>query len=364
MTNTPQDIRRNRAARDAAEWIARLDEEPLSVTDRAEFVAWLRESPLHIAEMLRAKQVNLALREFPDWGKIDYTDTSSCDDTDSILPFAGDGHRADRFMHPRPSRSLRWRPSLLAAASVLFVVVLALFFSMPRGATTVATGAKERREIQLADGSTITLAPDTLIRFKLSPAQRSIELDHGEALFHVAKDPSRPFVVGAANTNVRAVGTVFNVINNAQTVVVAVTEGRVAVNPSVRRDGKGQSAGSGMDIMVAANQQVAVSAGGRATAVHSFTAMDATSPIGTQFAVENETVAEIVQRFNSVNKVKIRILDTKLEGLRISGVFNRAEPQSFAAFLEAAAGIGYVQQPNDEIDLGAIPEVPGIAPTR
>ena len=208
MTNTPQDIRRNRAARDAAEWIVRLDEEPLSVTDRAEFVAWLRESPLHIAEMLRAKQVNLALREFPDWGKIDYTDTSSCDDTDSILPFAGDGHRADRFMHPRPSRSLRWRPSLLAAASVLFVVVLALFFSMPRGATTVATGAKERREIQLADGSTITLAPDTLIRFKLSPAQRSIELDHGEALFHVAKDPNRPFVVGAANTNVRAVGTV------------------------------------------------------------------------------------------------------------------------------------------------------------
>lgn len=364
MTITPQDIRRSRAARDAAEWISRLEEEPLSATDRAEFVAWLRESPLHIAEMLRAKHVNLALREFPDWDKVDYTDTAPSDNLDSILPFVGDGHRAGRFMHPRPSRSLRWHPSLLAAASVLFVVVLALFFSIPRGATTVATGAKERREIQLADGSTITLAPDTLISFKLSPAQRSIVLDHGEALFHVAKDPNRPFVVGAANTNVRAVGTVFNVINNAETVVVAVTEGRVAVNPSVHRDGKRQSAGSGVDIMVAANQQVAVSAEGRATAVHSFTAMDATSPIGTQFAVENETVAEIVQRFNSVNKVKIRILDARLEGLRISGVFNRAEPQSFAAFLEAAAGIGYVQQPNDEIDLGAVPEVPGIVPTR
>jgi transmembrane sensor len=364
VTSTPQDVRRSRAARDAAEWISRLEDESLSATDRAEFVAWLRESPLHIAEMLRAKHVNLVLREYPDWDKLDCTDATSSDDTDSILPFAGDSRRTDRFMHTPPSRSLRWRPALLAVASVLFAVVLALFYSIPRGATTVATGAKERREIQLADGSTITLAPDTLIRFKLSPAQRSIELDHGEALFHVAKDPNRPFVVGAANTNVRAVGTVFNVINNADTVVVAVTEGRVAVNPSVRRDGKGQSAGSGLDIMVAANQQVAVSAGGRATAVHSFTAMDGTSSISTQFAVENETVAEIVQRFNSMNKVKIRILDAKLAGLRISGVFNREEPQSFAAFLEAAAGIGYVQQPNDEIDLGAVAEVPGIVPTR
>ena len=334
----------------------------MPVAERADFVAWLRESPLHIAEMLRAKHVNLALKEFPDWQKVDYTSAESTDYGNSILPFMGEGRR-NQVAARQAARSRR-RPLIFAAASVLLAVLVAILLSVPRGTTSVATGAKERREIQLADGSTVTLAPETLIRVRLSAAQRSIDLDHGEALFHVAKDAARPFVVAAANAKIRAVGTVFNVINNANTVVVAVTEGRVAVNPSLRVGGKGRSAGEGVDIMVAANQQVAVGPEGRATAVHPFTALDGIASIGTQFAVENETVASIVQRFNSMNRVKIRILDPKLEGLRVSGVFNASDPQSFVAFLEAAAGTSYVQRLNNEIDLGFAQENSESLPTR
>ena len=364
MTITPPDARRNRAARDAAEWVHRLEEGSMPAAERAEFVAWLRESPLHIAEMLRAKHVNLALKEFPDWQKVDYTSEQSTDYGNSTLPFIGEGQLKRSTVNPPSVRSPRRRPFILAAASLLLAMLLALVFSIPRGTITVATGPKERREIQLADGSTVTLAPETSIRVRLSAAQRSIDLDHGEALFHVAKDAARPFVVAAANAKIRAVGTVFNVINNANTVVVAVTEGRVAVNPLLRLDGKGRSAAEGIDIMVSANQQVAVGPEGRATAVHPFTAMEGMSSIHTQFAVENETVASIVQRFNSVNRVKIRILDSKLEGLRVSGVFNAADPQSFVAFLEAAAGTSYVQRLNNEIDLGFTQENSESLPAR
>ena len=42
---------------------------------------------------------------------------------------------------------------------------------------------------------------------------RQVALISGQALFDVAKDPSRPFVVSADNRSVVAVGTAFDVIN-------------------------------------------------------------------------------------------------------------------------------------------------------
>jgi transmembrane sensor len=53
-------------------------------------------------------------------------------------------------------------------------------------------------------------------------------------LFHVVKDPRRPFVVTAAGVAVRAVGTVFSVQFERDEVGVLVTEGRVAVETASR----------------------------------------------------------------------------------------------------------------------------------
>jgi ferric-dicitrate binding protein FerR (iron transport regulator) len=57
---------------------------------------------------------------------------------------------------------------------------------------------------------------------------RDIELLSGQALFDVAKDPGRPFVVRSGGTEVRAVGTQFDVYKKHHGVVVTVIEGRVS----------------------------------------------------------------------------------------------------------------------------------------
>src|SRR5690606_28492859 len=51
-----------------------------------------------------------------------------------------------------------------------------------------------------------------------------------EALFDVAKDPSRPFIVSVNGAEVRAVGTAFNIRLRADVVELTVTEGVAAVD--------------------------------------------------------------------------------------------------------------------------------------
>ena len=57
----------------------------------------------------------------------------------------------------------------------------------------------------------------------------NVELVEGQALFRVAKDHARPFVVQTAGIRVRAVGTQFDVYRKASGTQVTVVEGRVAV---------------------------------------------------------------------------------------------------------------------------------------
>jgi transmembrane sensor len=331
-----------------------LEEESLSTAERAEFVEWLRESPVHVAEILRVKHVHLALADFSAWDALNVSDSREL--RDSVVPLNDGPERNEISSHQLPPGLFRRRRPFLAAASVLLIALVILFSLMPFGATTFATGSSERREIQLADGSTINLAPKTALRVRLSPALRSIQLEYGEALFHVAKDEHRPFIVDAASTSIRAVGTVFNVLENAETVVVAVTEGRVAVNPSARAGSKGGSSAA-TNIALAANQQIAIGPDGRAMPIHEFTAIGDRGVTVTPFSFEDETVADIVRHFNAVNRIKIRVLDSALAQRHITGVFNQTDPQSFVAFLEAAAGVGYIQRRNDEIDVGSGPDI-------
>ncbi len=64
-------------------------------------------------------------------------------------------------------------------------------------------------------------------------ARREVAIKRGEALFKVAHDATRPFVVRADRVQVRAVGTAFSVRVDGARVDVLVTEGVVEVS----RDG-------------------------------------------------------------------------------------------------------------------------------
>ena len=95
-----------------------------------------------------------------------------------------------------------------------------------------ATDIGEQYRTALADGSLVELNTATRVAVDLTPEERDIHLRKGEAVFEVAKDPSRPFVVKTPLADVRAIGTVF-AVRTENGLEVAVSEGVV----SVERDG-------------------------------------------------------------------------------------------------------------------------------
>jgi transmembrane sensor len=74
------------------------------------------------------------------------------------------------------------------------------------------------RTITLGDGSTITLSGAGEASIAISDTERRVELTRGYALFDVAHDPARPFVVHTPEGDITVLGTSF---------VVRVSEGEV-----------------------------------------------------------------------------------------------------------------------------------------
>lgn len=127
----------------------------------------------------------------------------------------------------------------------------------------VATGPAETREVDLPDGSRIALNFNSNLRIRYYPRRRETELTAGEAFFRVAPDTSRPFTVDSGISQVRVVGTAFNVRAAPPRLVVKVLEGKVEVRHDRTRDDVRAlllTAGAGVSIDPATGQHAAVAA--------------------------------------------------------------------------------------------------------
>jgi len=72
------------------------------------------------------------------------------------------------------------------------------------------TARGQHAEVQLADGSALTLDGATQVDVTLAPDRRTVTLRSGEAYFDVAHDPARPFTVQAGASSARVLGTAFD----------------------------------------------------------------------------------------------------------------------------------------------------------
>jgi ferric-dicitrate binding protein FerR (iron transport regulator) len=98
------------------------------------------------------------------------------------------------------------------------------------------------RTLTLEDGSTVELDSGSRIRIAYGGHERQVELLDGQALFRVAHDLTRPFIVHTRATNIQAIGTQFDVYKKDTGTIVTVVEGRVAVI----RQGPVQLGGDGL----------------------------------------------------------------------------------------------------------------------
>lgn len=132
-----------------------------------------------------------------------------------------------------PCRRFGWSVGVAIAGAA--VAVLLVVVPPWRASDTYATSVGEQRTVILEDGTRMSLNTATRVRVSLASAQRTVRVEEGEALFEVAKDAYRPFVVQVADREVVALGTVFSVrltpaqVIGAGALDVTLVEGQVSV---------------------------------------------------------------------------------------------------------------------------------------
>lgn len=144
---------------------------------------------------------------------------------------------AERKLPSAPVRPLpvrRWYvPALWVAAAVALLLIpwLRSYFNSFDPPQQVAVSTQNNTyEKTLPDGSRVFLNYNSTLTYPegLAGDIRRVSL-RGEAFFEVAPDPSHPFIVDANGTEIRVVGTSFNVKAYDEAVRVDVKTGQVEV---------------------------------------------------------------------------------------------------------------------------------------
>lgn len=310
---------------EAADWFARLHDDNAPESERDEFAQWLLRSPQHIAEYLAVSRA---------WGDSAVVSDLSVDE---LISAARDDSSAENVVAMRVSASdsatTLKRKRYLFAASVLvasLTATTAAWFAL-NGTPTYETEIGEQRSVTLADGSVVHLNTNSSLQVVLNEHERNVALNRGEARFTVAKDWHRPFLVSTPQATVLAVGTVFNVLAEAERTAVTVIEGRVAVNNLKSRAGSGApprllELSSGQQVEVMAQGEVRPDAGPSVERVLAWPER--------RLVFRDDSLADVVAEFNRYHKRPIRIEDESLAAIRMSGVFSAADPQSLIQYLE------------------------------
>ena len=348
----PSEQRATQAIIEAAnEWLLAMHEEGVSAAEEQAFADWLRESPVHVREYLKAEAVFASLESVDIARRIDVEALlASSDDTvvelqSPVRSSPSTGRTAavtSAMAEAERGEGANTHTALWAAAATVLLVIAAVFWysTLPR-VDVYTTGLGEQRRLVLEDGSIIDMNTQSELTVRMTKAQRSIDLVEGEALFTVARDSGRPFVVASDHATVRALGTQFNVHKRNGEVLVTVLEGRVAVEHTASLINS-----SGPAVTV---EEAPVELGvGDAAEVLPAAPIRTVDQVNIERTVawterrlifDDEPLSAVVAEFNRYNPRQLVISDVALSQERISAVFDADQPDALVRFLEQNAGI-------------------------
>lgn len=213
-------------SRQANRWWIQLQEAPQDLDLRRRLEAWRNESPDHEVAWLQVERLNrLAAHATPanKEGWRSYLAEQRSLPGKDRSSVAGSAPTARR--RPYPRRVVIG--SLMAIAASLALVTAPVM--LLRLQSDYVTSTAELREVELEDGSSVTLSAESAIAVAFSASERQVKLLKGEAFFQVRSDPRRPFSVLANHVQTTVVGTAFDVRLSDGDVTVEVAEGLVEV---------------------------------------------------------------------------------------------------------------------------------------
>jgi transmembrane sensor len=300
---------------EAMDWFMLLRDMPADPTLIAAWREWLQASDAHTAAWARICRTWEALGERP----------------------AASADVATRATRPLPATQVLpkgWRLSRrglgFAAASLMSAGLVAALFGptlLIRIEADFRTGAGETQIVTLADGSRVTLAPETALADDFNGTARHVRLLAGEAYFEVQRDHSRPFVVHAQDASVRVLGTAFSVRDTGHGTRVELAHGAIALRP--------QRADNGGELTLAPGDVVTVDRmDGKAELSHVDPADIALWREG-RLSVTDQPLGDVLTLIQRQHPAWIMLAESNLATLRVTGLYDLSDPDKALMALAA-----------------------------
>jgi transmembrane sensor len=285
----------------ALAWLARLQKGDVSKVEQQRFQDWCGQDPRHQAAFDQADEF---------WQLLD-------NPAQNVYA---------RLQNQPSGKAARPRYWLGLAQAACFVLVFGGLITMlptqiQNWQSDYVTDAGERKVIELADGSRITLNTDSAISVAYSAEQRGITLVRGEAYFEVAPNKNRPFIVHSGVLSARAVGTAFSVAAlDGDKKEVAVSEGVVAVTTGEQSQ------------QLAANQHIRW----HDSVLETVQSDDSENRLAWrrgQVVFSRQPLADVIQQVNRYRRWPILIANRALAKRVINGVFKTDDPNAVVSAL-------------------------------
>jgi transmembrane sensor len=243
-----------------------------------------------------------------DEEKLFHKITANVDNLKDVVAFRPDSKTKDKGS-----------PWLLKIAAGLIIVALASFTlwyatGQPDLSRSVASAGSVDKVI-LDDGSLVWLRGESHLAYFEKPngqvTERSTHF-HGEALFEVAKDASRPFIIQCGEVKIRVVGTSFNIKMTADNVELSVLTGSVTLSTSL----------NDMTIDASPNERVIYRAGKfEKLPLDPSHVSTITSNTEYNMRFSNSTLSDVAEKLEDKFDVAVKYEDTSIKKCRITADF-------------------------------------------
>lgn len=227
---------------------------------------------------------------------------------------------------------------------------------------TVPLGSKS--QIDLPDGTVVILNAGSRLEYATDYGneERKVKLD-GEGFFQVAKDENSTFIVSAKNTEIKALGTSFNVKAYADEDYVQTTlvEGSVSIKPDKENS-------ENKEILLKPNEMATIRRHDKATIIKKNKVDDIASlasgsktgslqaKISTQvvdpvlytswkdkrWVIEGEEMKSLILKLERRYNVKFIIASNGLEKYKVSGIFQDETLEQVLEIMKNMAPVNYV----------------------
>lgn len=234
---------------------------------------------------------------------------------------------------PRKPRKLQVIGALLLAAAALG------YWADPAYQTEhLATAFGERKVLDLADGSHLTLDSDTRLTVDWHLRSRRVTLHQGQALFDVSHTWTRPLRVNADGVQINVLGTLFNVTDYASDVRVALLRGSVRVEAA---QGSAQ---------LAPGQQI-VARQGRFSPVTSVDTEAVVAWKDNRLIFDRTPLGQALEQVQRYRRAPIRLDDPSLAALPITGVFDSSNVETLLTLLPGILPVALTKESDGTLHL-------------